>query len=82
MKLDALKFGLAAGIYWGVCVFVITIVAKETSYGIGIVHSLGKVYIGTQPNFLGAVLGMIYGFFDAGIGFFLFAALYNKLTGK
>ncbi|OGC03845.1 hypothetical protein A2276_08345 [candidate division WOR-1 bacterium RIFOXYA12_FULL_43_27] len=82
MKLDPLKFGLSAGIIWGIGVFMMALIAKETSYGIGFVSALGKIYIGEGPTFLGAILGMIYGFFDAGIGFFVFAWLYNKLAGK
>lgn len=82
MKLDPLKLGLSAGIIWGVSVFLMAIVAKETSYGIGFVSALGKIYIGEGPSLPGAILGMVYGFFDAGIGFFTLAWLYNKLTGK
>ena len=82
MKLDAVKFGLSAGIIWGISVFVMTLIAQGTGYGIGLVSALGKLYIGEQPTIIGAILGMVYGFFDAGIGFYIFAWLYNKLVEK
>lgn len=82
MKLNALKFGITGGIVWGVSVFLITLIAKETSVGIGIVNALGKYYIGEQATFFGAILGLVYGFFDAGIGCLIFALLYNYLVGK
>jgi hypothetical protein len=56
------------------------LLAGGTGYGIGFVSALGKIYIGTQPTLLGALLGLVYGFCDAGIGFFIFAWLYNKLV--
>jgi hypothetical protein len=43
---------------------------------------LGNLYIGEQPTFFGAILGMIYGFFDMGIAFYLLALVYNHLLGK
>lgn len=49
------------------------LIAKETNIGIGIVNALGKVYIDEKASFTGAILGLIYGFFDAGIGGFLIA---------
>lgn len=79
MELNALMFGLAAGIVWGVCVFLITIIAKETKFGLGLVNALGKIYIGEKATVGGAFLGMIYGFFDAGIGAFVLAWVYNLL---
>lgn len=82
MKLNALKFGLACGIVWGATVFLITIIAKRTDVGLGLVNALGKVYIGEKATFGGALLGMIYGFFDAGIGGWLIAWVYNLLLGQ
>ena len=82
MKLNALKFGVACGIVWGISVFFIALIAKETDVGIGIVDTLGKVYIGEKATWSGAFLGLIYGFFDAGIGGLLVAWVYNLLLGK
>ena len=52
-------------------------------YGSTDAASIAKVYyIGYSVTPLGSVIGAIYGFFDAGIGCFLFASLYNKFTNK
>ncbi len=82
MKLNALKFGIAAGIVWGVSVFLIAIIAGRTGYMIGFTTALGNYYIGEQPGFVGGLIGMIYGFFDAGIGAYIFALIYNSLIDK
>lgn len=82
MKLNALKFGIAAGIVWGISVFLVAIIAGRTGFMMGFVTALGNYYIGEGPGFIGAFVGMIYGFFDAGIAAYIFALIYNVLIDK
>ncbi|MCL5007018.1 MAG: bacteriophage holin [Patescibacteria group bacterium] len=82
MKLNANKFGLAAGIFWAVILFVFTLIAATTGYGTGWLQSfVATIYPGYTVSVFGSVLGLIYGFIDGYVGCWLFAALYNKLVG-
>jgi hypothetical protein len=73
------RLGLAAGILWGFCMFLTTIVSIYTGYAQDFLMSMSSVYPGYTISWGGSFLGLIYGFFDSGIGFFLLAWLYNKL---
>lgn len=77
--LDAKKFGLAAGILWGACLFVFTIIAYFTGYAYSWLMMWSHIYLGYNISLLGSIVGLVYGFFDGFVCFFLFAWLYNKL---
>jgi hypothetical protein len=81
--LSPVAFGLAAGVIWAVALFVAAIIHMigGTAYGAGMVTSLSHVYIGYSATFGGAVIGALWGFFDIGIGFLVFAWLYNCFSG-
>ncbi len=79
-KLDAKALGLALGITWGACTFLMGIAAMQFNYGTGLVNAFSSLYIGYKATFLGSVIGGIWAFFDAGIGGILIAWLYNKLA--
>ena len=79
--LNAKSLGLAAGVLWGLSVFVMALVGL-TGYLTGIVAALGTVYIGYQEGIVGAIIGLIYGFIDGFIWFFLLGWLYNMFEGK
>ncbi|HUJ77285.1 MAG TPA: bacteriophage holin [bacterium] len=82
MKLHALKFGLAAGIFWGVCLFLFTWVASLSGYGTPWLQAVVvPIYPGYTVSPLGSVLGLVYGFLDGIIGCSIFAWLYNRLVG-
>jgi len=78
--LDAKAFALAAGIFWSVCIFVMTFVVMFTDYGFGLMTAISKIYIGYNISVLGAFIGAAYGFADAFIACYIFAWLYNKLS--
>ncbi|MBN2058274.1 MAG: bacteriophage holin [Candidatus Saganbacteria bacterium] len=84
MKLDALKFGLTLGIVWAAAVLCLGIMTGLWDWGAGLVKGIGSLYIGYGPTPGGVVLGMAWAFFDAGIGGFIVAWLYNLLldSGK
>lgn len=79
MKLNVLALGLACGILWAVCCICLGIMAMF-NWGNSLVDVLGSMYIGYKPGILGAVIGGIWAFFDAGIGGVVIAWLYNRFA--
>lgn len=79
-KLNATKFGLAAGIITALCVFITTI-ASIYGYCTECTDLLMGVYgaLGYSVTLLGSVIGAIYGFIDMFIAVWIFALIYNKL---
>lgn len=82
VDLKPAAFGLAAGILWGLGVLVTGLAAALFGYGIQFVNVVGSFYIGYAPTVVGSIIGGVWGFFDALIGGFVFALLYNFLTKK
>ena len=82
MKLNVKAFALAAGIFWSVCMFVLTWLGI-LGYGSAEAAEIARAYyLGYSVTPIGSLIGAVYGFFDAGIGFAVFALLYNKLAGE
>lgn len=79
MKLNAKALGLAAGILWGVCVFLATVWVMYRGGGEHL-ELLAKFYLGYSVSWLGAILGLIYGFVDGFICGFVLAWLYNRFA--
>ena len=82
MKLDALKFGIACGIVWALAVLGLGIMGGLWGWGIGLVKGIGNLYLGYQATPGGIIIGMIWAFFDAGIGGLVLAFIYNLLLGN
>jgi hypothetical protein len=80
--IDAKKLGVAGGILWGGCMLISTVISIYTGFAIDFLNIMKGVYPGYSITWPGSFLGFIYGFFDAGIGFFLLAWIYNKLGGS
>lgn len=81
MKLHAVKFGLACGILWAVMCVIMSLTAMWWGWCDAMVELMASIYIGYSATVLGAFIGLVWGFFDALIGGFLLAWLYNKLVG-
>jgi len=81
MKLSVKGFALAAGILWGLAVFVMTWISYLQGGGNTLI-ALARMYIGYSVTPIGSFIGLIYGFFDGLIAGALFAWLYNLLAGK
>jgi len=82
MKLNVKALAVAFGIIWGGCAFIFGLWATFFAPAAVIVDFLGQFYIGYGVGFVGAILGFVWGFFDAGICGLILAWLYNLLTGK
>ena len=82
MKLNVKAFALACGILWAFGVFFLTwwLILLEGPKTEGCL--LNRIYRGYTITPIGSIIGAIWGFFDAGIGGFIFAWLYNLLAGK
>jgi len=80
--LNPKRFGLAAGILWGLCLSVITLISVGTGYGTEFLNMIASIYPGYGISLLGSVIGLVYGFIDGFIGLYIFAWLYNWLGKK
>lgn len=52
------------------------------NYGTEFAMILATVYKGYAPTVPGAIIGAVWGFFDAGVGGWLLALLYNALARR
>ncbi len=77
--LDAKKFGIAGGIFWGVGMALCTILAFYTGYAESFLIIMSSIYPGYTISLIGVVVGFVYGFLDAFVGLFIFAWIYNRL---
>jgi hypothetical protein len=83
MKLNIRAFALTAGLCWALGIlFVQTLNALLPPYGGPFLGILSSIYPYYRPEegFVTVLLGMLYGFLDAGIGGAMFAWVYNKFT--
>lgn len=81
MRLNIKAFGLACGIVWGLCVFLLTwwILYFEGNDA-GPVF-LSRVYRGYTLSPVGSLIGLVWGTIDGWIGGLIFAWVYNTLIG-
>ena len=82
MKLNVKAFALTCGIIWATGVLFLTwwLILLEGSEPSGCF--LNRIYKGYTMTPVGSLIGMVWGFFDAGIGGAVFAWMYNLLVGK
>jgi hypothetical protein len=82
MTLNPKNFGLAAGILWGLCMLVITLISAGTGYAPEFLNIIASIYPGYSISLLGSAVGLIYGFIDGFIVLYIFAWLYNWLEKR
>jgi hypothetical protein len=78
--LNPKSLGLAGGILWGAAIVLMTYLNMFFGYGSMWSLLIADVYLGYEVTFLGSIIGFIWGFFDAFVGFFLLAWFYNKFN--
>jgi hypothetical protein len=76
-KLNPVKLGLAAGVLWGVALFMATWISMYSGWGMFWLSQWIDVYPGFEISMKGSVIGLIYGFIDGFVTLFIFGALYN-----
>ena len=82
MKLNVKAFALTSGIVWGFGVFALTwwiIVFDGATHEVTLI---GRLYRGYNISPIGSIVGLLYGFFDAGIGGAIMAWLYNTIAER
>jgi hypothetical protein len=79
-KFDIKAFGLASGVLWGVCIFLLGLSGWLFNFGSEWIKLIQTGYIGFEGSFVGSIIGGIWGFLDLFIGGIIFAWLYNKFT--
>jgi hypothetical protein len=82
MKLNVKAFALACGLLWGIGCFFLTwwLIALEGTNASPTI--INRIYPGYDITPIGSVIGMVWGFVDAGIGGLVFAWLYNLLSSN
>ncbi|MFC2175228.1 hypothetical protein ACFLQ2_05210 [archaeon] len=78
-KLDANAFALACGAVTGLWLFIATIYSMLTGDAAMLLGILVDMYPGYSISAVGAVIGAVYGFIEAGVTAYVFVWLYNKL---
>ena len=82
MKLNVKALALTAGLVWGLGLFFLTLWIIFFDGASGNVPFIGQIYRGYNISFTGALIGLVWAFFDGAICGAIFACLYNWLTGK
>lgn len=82
MKLNVKALGLALGIIWAAAAFLIGMWGSFYAPAGVMVDFMGQFYLGYATGFVGAIIGAVWGFLDAGIGGVIIAWLYNLLVEK
>lgn len=82
MRIDAVKFGVAFGIVYGVTFFMYGAVAALFGWGVEFAALIGDFYLGFGPTLPGALIGAVWGFAIGFVFFALAAWIYNALTGR
>jgi len=82
LKLHPQAFALTAGVIWALGVLLVGLGAAYTGYALPMVELIASAYLGYEASLSGAVIGGIWGFFDAFIGCWIFAWAYNMAVSK
>ncbi|MDP3561251.1 MAG: bacteriophage holin [Legionellaceae bacterium] len=80
-KLSPVALGLSLGVFWGLGVFIMGLVAAYFMFGTPFVTAMGSVYVGYEATLLGSFIGGLIAFVDAFIGGLIIAGLYNLFAG-
>jgi len=81
MKLNVKAFALSCGILWGFGLFALTWWFIAFDGATGEPTLIGRLYRGYTISPIGSVIGLVWAFFDGGIGGAIFAWLYNRIAG-
>ncbi len=85
MKIKPAYAGLAGGIVWGGAMFLATLISVFAGgYASDFLSMMASIYPGYSITVMGSLIGLVYGFIDLFIAFFLIAWLYNlfEKSGK
>ncbi len=77
--LCACKFAMAGGIVGALCMFLMTLLAVYTGYGMYCARMMVNMFPGYQITLVGSLVGALYGFLKVFFTLLIFAVIYNKL---
>lgn len=77
MKLNLKALGFAAGIIWGVAVFLLTLVSIGSGYADKALKGVASIYPGYSVSIGGSFIGLVYGFVDGFVTAVIFGLIYN-----
>jgi hypothetical protein len=80
MKLNIKAFALALGIVLGLAMGLVTLLSVLMHWEANTLWILHKIFPGYSPSWLGALMGLLWGFIYGGMAGLLFAWLYNSLV--
>ena len=80
MKLSVKALALSMGVFWGLCLFVSTLLAVYTGYLKEMVTFFEGIYPYYSVSLVGSIAGLICGFLDGFLGGLIFGWLYNKFV--
>jgi hypothetical protein len=80
MKINTKALALSMGFLGGLTVFLLTVWFLIMGYDGNFLAKLGSVYLGYSVSWIGAFVGLVYGFFDGLIGGAFLGFLYNKFS--
>lgn len=78
-ELDSKRLGLAAGIFWGMSMLVMTLISVYTGYAVAFLNGMASIYPGYAISLTGSLIGLAYGLLDGFVDLYLIAWLYNFL---
>jgi len=82
MKLHTTAAALSVGLFWGVVLFLWTLISVQNGYGKEVLDLIATIYPSYEVTSQGAVLGLFWGFLDGFIATFIVVWLYNGLAEK
>ena len=81
MKLKPIALGIAAGILWGGCIFLMTLLSVYSGYGKAFLEAIPEsVYPGYSISAAGSFIGLGYGLVDGFICGVIVGWIYNKIA--
>lgn len=81
MKFSVKGLALASGIFWGVSLFLWTLLnAQGVEWGYSALDLFTEIYPGYDITVQGAFYGLVFGFVDGAIGGAIIAWLYNRFA--
>ena len=79
MKKEIKRFAIAGGIIWGGVMFLTTIAALATGYGMAFLQVMASIYPGYTITATGSIVGLIYGFLDVFICVYVSTWVYEQV---
>ncbi len=78
-KIDAVRFGLAGGLVAALAIFVFTLIAAVSGYGLEALNVCKSLFAGYDISVFGSLIGAIYAFMIGFAKLFLLGFIYNLL---